>query len=77
MGFDGPSNWRTGEWHETAASLMGTTRMAYLPGAGALLALLGGWLGTLLLGVLFATATAILVAVAGVTVCAMVRENLT
>ena len=49
----------------------------YLPGAGALLALLGGWLGTLLLGALFATATAILVTVAGVTVCAMVRENFT
>ena len=49
----------------------------YLPCAGALLALLGGWLGTLLLGVLFATATAILVAAAGVTVCAMVRGNFT
>jgi len=49
----------------------------YLPCAGALLALLGGWLGTLLLGALFATATAILVAVAGVTVCVMTRENFT
>jgi hypothetical protein len=49
----------------------------YLPGAGALLALLGGWLGTLLLGALFATATAILVTVAGVTVYTMVRENFT
>ncbi len=49
----------------------------YLPAAGALLALLGGWLGALLLGALFATATAILVAVAGVTVFAMVRENIT
>lgn len=45
----------------------------FLPGAGALLALLGGWLGILLLGVLFATATAIMVTAAGVTVCAMVR----
>jgi hypothetical protein len=38
----------------------------YLPGAGVLLALLGGWLGTLLLGTLFATATAIWVTAAGV-----------
>jgi uncharacterized membrane protein YeaQ/YmgE (transglycosylase-associated protein family) len=49
----------------------------YLPAAGALLALLGGWLGTLLLGALFGTATAILVAAAGVMVCAMVRGNFT
>ena len=49
----------------------------YLPGVGALLALLGGWLGTLLLGALFGTATAILVAAAGVIVCAMVKENFT
>jgi hypothetical protein len=37
-----------------------------MPGAGALLALLGGWLGTFLLGALFATATAIWVTAAGV-----------
>ncbi len=49
----------------------------FLPGAGALLALLGGWLGILLLGVLFATATSILVTAAGVTVCALVREHFT
>ncbi len=47
----------------------------YLPAAGALLALLGGWIGALLLGALFATATAIAVAAAGVTVYAMVREQ--
>jgi uncharacterized membrane protein YeaQ/YmgE (transglycosylase-associated protein family) len=35
-------------------------------GLGALLALLGGWLGTLLLGTLFATASAIWIAVLGV-----------
>lgn len=35
-------------------------------GLGALVALLGGWLGTWLLGSLFATATAIWVAVLGV-----------
>ena len=35
-------------------------------GLGALLALLGGWLGTWLLGALFATATAIWIAVLGV-----------
>jgi hypothetical protein len=35
-------------------------------GLGALVALLGGWLGTLLFGALFATATAIWVAVLGV-----------
>ena len=33
---------------------------------GALVALLGGWLGTLLLGTLFATATAIWITVLGV-----------
>ena len=38
----------------------------YLPGAGVLLALLGGWMGTLLQGTLFTTATAIWVTVAGV-----------
>ncbi len=37
-----------------------------LLGLGALVALLGGWLGTLLLGTLFATATAIWIAVLGV-----------
>ena len=37
-----------------------------LPGLGALVALLGGWLGTWLLGLLFATATAIWIAVLGV-----------
>jgi hypothetical protein len=37
-----------------------------LPGLGALVALLGGWLGTWLLGALFATATAIWIAVLGV-----------
>jgi hypothetical protein len=36
-------------------------------GAGALLALLGGWLGIFLLGIIFATAMAIWVTVAGVT----------
>jgi uncharacterized membrane protein YeaQ/YmgE (transglycosylase-associated protein family) len=35
-------------------------------GLGALIALLGGWLGTWLLGSLFATATAIWIAVLGV-----------
>jgi hypothetical protein len=35
-------------------------------GLGALVALLGGWLGTWLLGSLFATATAIWIAVLGV-----------
>ena len=35
-------------------------------GLGALLALLGGWLGTWLLGALFATATAIWIAILGV-----------
>ena len=35
-------------------------------GLGAPVALLGGWLGTLLLGTLFATATAIWIAVLGV-----------
>ena len=35
-------------------------------GLGALVALLGGWLGTWLLGALFATATAIWIAVLGV-----------
>jgi uncharacterized membrane protein YeaQ/YmgE (transglycosylase-associated protein family) len=35
-------------------------------GLGALVALLGGWLGTLLLGTLFATATAIWITVLGV-----------
>lgn len=35
-------------------------------GLGALVALLGGWLGTWLLGTLFATATAIWIAVLGV-----------
>jgi hypothetical protein len=35
-------------------------------GLGALLALLGGWLGTLLLGTLFATASATWIAVLGV-----------
>ena len=35
-------------------------------GLGALVALLGGWLGTWLLGPLFATATAIWIAVLGV-----------
>ncbi len=47
----------------------------YLPAAGALLAVLGGWLGSLLMGVLFATAMAILVAAGGVTVYAVVKEN--
>ena len=47
----------------------------YLPAVGALLALLGGWLGALVLGALFATATAILAAVAGVMVYALVRER--
>jgi hypothetical protein len=42
----------------------------YLPGAGGLLALLGGWLGTLLQGTLFATATAIWVTAAGVVLVA-------
>jgi|SRR6266516_7353533 len=37
-----------------------------MPGLGALVALFGGWLGTLLLGTLFATATAIWIAVLGV-----------
>ncbi len=37
-----------------------------LLGLGALVALLGGWLGTLLLGTLFATATAIWITVLGV-----------
>ena len=37
-----------------------------MPGLGALVALLGGWLGTWLLGTLFATATAIWIAVLGV-----------
>ena len=36
-------------------------------GLGALVALLGGWLGTWVLGALFATATALWVAVLGVT----------
>ncbi len=58
-------------------ALWGRRGWLFLPGAGALLALLGGWLGVLLLGVLFATATSILVTAAGVTVCAMVRENFT
>ena len=40
-------------------------RMAML-GLGALVALLGGWLGTWLLGSLFATASAIWIAVLGV-----------
>ena len=40
-------------------------RMA-LPGLGALVALIGGWLGTWLLGALFATAAAIWIAVLGV-----------
>ena len=40
-------------------------RMGML-GLGALVALLGGWLGTWLLGTLFATATAIWIAVLGV-----------
>ncbi|MFL5660459.1 MAG: GlsB/YeaQ/YmgE family stress response membrane protein [Ktedonobacteraceae bacterium] len=40
-------------------------RMALL-GLGALVALLGGWLGTWLFGALFATATAIWIAVLGV-----------
>jgi hypothetical protein len=35
-------------------------------GLGALVALLGGWVGTLLLGTLFATATAIWITVLGV-----------
>jgi uncharacterized membrane protein YeaQ/YmgE (transglycosylase-associated protein family) len=47
----------------------------YLPAVGALLSLLGGWLGALLLGALFATATAILAAVAGVMVYAVFREH--
>ncbi len=39
----------------------------YTLGVGALAALLGGWISALLLGVQFATATAIWVAVVGVT----------
>ena len=39
-----------------------------LIGLGALLTLLGGWLGTWLLGPLFATATAIWIAVLGVAI---------
>lgn len=37
-----------------------------MPGLGALTALLGGWLGTWLLSALFATATALWIAVLGV-----------
>jgi hypothetical protein len=48
-----PAAWVRGGW-------MG------LLGLGALAALLGGWLGTWLLGTLFATATAIWIAVLGV-----------
>jgi hypothetical protein len=51
----GPASWGRRGW-------------LYLPGAGVLLALLGGWLSTLLLGTLFATVTAIWVTVVGVIV---------
>ncbi len=53
----------------------GRRRWFYLPVVGALLALLGGWLGILLMGVLFATAMAIVVAAGGVVVYAMVKGN--
>ncbi len=55
--------------------LWGGRGWLYLPAAGALLALLGGWSGVLLLGVLFATAMAIVFAAGGVTVGAVVRER--
>lgn len=48
-----PASWVRGGW----LSILGL---------GALVALLGGWLGTWLLGTLFATATAIWIAVLGV-----------
>ncbi len=48
-----PATWRRGGW----------LRML---GLGALVALLGGWLGTWILGALFATATALWIAVLGV-----------
>lgn len=48
-----PAVWKGWEW-------------LAMPGLGALTALLGGWLGTWLLSALFATATALWIAVLGV-----------
>jgi len=48
-----PAAWGRGGWRAMLA-------------LGALVALLGGWLGTWVLGVLFATATALWIAVLGV-----------
>ena len=48
-----PASWGRGGWQR-------------MLGLGALVALLGGWLGTWVLGALFATATALWIAVLGV-----------